>query len=192
MRERQPRCALFLITPSRNTVPSISCTDSSHPARIGILTPPALHGAPLRPACLSQASSLPYTGYPYSQVVTRMNSHTADQQPLRLNLDEYQIEVVEWIVDQLPLSFAAIHCGPARVLLDWSIDDLSSASGVSTQAIQRIEDGGSVNAISMQAVAFAFEVEGLVFFPGHPPLKGENCRGSTKNPRSHPDYHLLE
>ncbi|MEE1902659.1 helix-turn-helix transcriptional regulator [Pseudomonas inefficax] len=121
-----------------------------------------------------------------------MTAHTTAQQPPRLNLDEYQIEVVAWIVDHLPLSFAAIHCGPARVLLDWSIEDLSSASGVSPQAIQRLEEGGSVNSITMQAVAFAFETEGLVFFPGHPPLRGENCRGSTKNPRSRSDYHLLE
>ncbi|MGX1017401.1 hypothetical protein AB7M33_000077 [Pseudomonas sp. Y3 TE3536] len=121
-----------------------------------------------------------------------MTSHTTARQPLRLNLDEHQIEIVEWIVDHQPLSFAAIHCGPARVLLDWSIEDLSSTSGVSPQAIQRLEAGGNLNPISMQAVAFAFEAEGLVFFPGHPPLRGENCRGSTKNPRSRSDYHLLE
>jgi len=121
-----------------------------------------------------------------------MSSHTTTRQPLRLNLDEYQIEVVEWIVDHQPLSFAAIHCGPARALLDWSIEDLSSVSGVSPQAIHRLESGGNLNSISVQAVAFAFEVEGLMFFPGHPPLRGENCRGSTKNPRSRSDYHLLE
>lgn len=121
-----------------------------------------------------------------------MPSHILDRQPLRLNLDEEQIEAIAWLMDHLPLSFRGSHCMPARELLSWSIDDLSSASGVTTQAIQRLERGAQLNTVSMQALAFAFEAVGLVFFPGHPPLRGHNCRGSTKSPRSRRDYHLLE
>lgn len=121
-----------------------------------------------------------------------MTSNVLDQQPLRLNLDEDQIEAISWLMDHLPLSFSGIHCAPARELLGWTINALSSTSGVTPQAIQRLERGIQLNAVSMQSLAFAFEAEGLVFFPGYPPLKGENCRGSTKNPRSRRDYHLLE
>lgn len=121
-----------------------------------------------------------------------MTSHFSDPQPIRLGLDEEQAEVVTWLKDHLPLEFKDAHCGPARKLLGWSIEDLSSASGVTSQSIQRLERGEQLKAVSMQALAFALGAEGLMFFPGHPPLKGENCRGSTKDPRDHSDYPLLE
>ena len=121
-----------------------------------------------------------------------MTSPVLDRPPLRLNLDEDQIEVVASLIDHLPLGFNGSHCGPARVLLGWSIDDLGATSGVSPKAIMELERGAHLNAVSMQALAFALEAEGLLFFPGHPPLRGENCRGSTKDPRSRHDYHLLE
>lgn len=133
-----------------------------------------------------------YTGWIYSISGLIMTSHVLDRQPLRLNLDEDQIEAVAWIMDHLPLSFTSAHCGPARTLLDWSIDALADASGVSPKAIQQLENGERLRTVSMQALAFALEAEGLVFFPGHPPLRGENCRGATKDPRSRRDYHLLE
>ncbi|MQG93410.1 helix-turn-helix transcriptional regulator [Pseudomonas sp. MN1F] len=95
-------------------------------------------------------------------------------------------------MDHLPISFKGAHCRPARELLGWSIEDLSSASGVSAQAIQQLECGAPLKEVSMQALAFALEAEGLVFFPGHSPLRGMNCRGATKDPRKRRDYHLLE
>lgn len=121
-----------------------------------------------------------------------MTSPVLDRQPIRLNLDKDQIDAIAWLMDHLPLSFRGVHCGPARELLGWSIDALASASGVSPHAIQKLEHGARLKSVSMQALAFALETEGLVFFPGHPPLRGENCRGSTKDPRSRRDYHLLE
>lgn len=121
-----------------------------------------------------------------------MTSRILDPQQLRLNLDEDQLEAIAWLMDHLPLSFRNVHCLPARELLSWSIDDLSSAFGVTSQAIQRLESGFQLKEVSLQALAFALEAEGLVFFPGHPPLRGMNCRGSTKDPRSRRDYHLLE
>lgn len=121
-----------------------------------------------------------------------MTSHAPDQKPLRLNLDEDQIEIVASLVDHLPLSFAGSHCRPARELLGWNIEELSARSGVSSQAIQQLEYEANLNTVSMQALAFTFESEGLLFFPGHPPLRGENCRGSTKDPRTRQDYYLLQ
>lgn len=121
-----------------------------------------------------------------------MSIDLIDRQPLRLSLDDEQVEAIAWLMDHLPLSFRQAHCGPARELLGWSVDDLSSASGVTPQAIQRLERGIYLKEVSMQALAFALEAEGLVFFPGHPPLKGMNCRGSTKDPSTRRDFHLLE
>lgn len=121
-----------------------------------------------------------------------MTSPTLDQQPLRLDLDEYQIGVVSSLIDHLPPGFTGTHCSQARELLGWGANDLAAKSGVSLQAIQQLEHGAHLNGVSMQALAFALEAEGLLFFPGHPPLKGENCRGSTKDPRGRLDYHLLE
>lgn len=121
-----------------------------------------------------------------------MTPYVLDRQPLRLNLEEDQIEAITWLMDHLPLSFTKAHCAPAREMLGWSVDALASASGVSPHAIHQFERGGHLKMVSMQALAFALEAEGLVFFPDHPPLKGENCRGSTKDPRNRNDYHLLE
>lgn len=106
--------------------------------------------------------------------------------------DEEAIEIVSWLPDLLPLSFTMEHCLAARELLHWSVDTLAHKSGVTSGAIQRLEDGQELNEVSMQALAYALEEEGLVFFPGHLPMIGDNCRGSTKDPRSRHDYHLLE
>lgn len=134
----------------------------------------------------------PYAVYLYSKAAISMISPVLDRQPLRLNLDEDQIEAISWLMDHLPLSFTGAPCAPARELLGWNVDALASASGVSPHAIHQLERGGRLKPVSMQALAFALEAEGLVFFPGHPPLTGENCRGATKDPRDRRDYHLLE
>lgn len=46
--------------------------------------------------------------------------------------------------------------------------------------------------VTMQALAHALEAKGLVFFPGHPPLRAGNCRGATPHPRTRDDHHLIE
>lgn len=120
-----------------------------------------------------------------------LGSPIKERTPL-LDLDEEQIEAISWLMEHLPLSFQGAHCAHARELLGWSIATLSSASGVSSQAIERLEGGAHLNEVSLQALAFALEAEGLVFFPGHPSLRGMNCCGSTKDPHSRHDYHLLE
>ncbi|MDU4254913.1 helix-turn-helix transcriptional regulator [Pseudomonas sp.] len=77
--------------------------------------------------------------------------------------------------------------------LGWSIDALSFRSGVSRVAITSLEAGTrTLRQVSMQALAFAFEQEGVVFLPNVAPMIGDNCRGSTTDPRDRPDYHLIE
>ncbi|MEL7940955.1 helix-turn-helix transcriptional regulator [Pseudomonas delhiensis] len=91
------------------------------------------------------------------------------------------------------LTFTPEHCKKARDMLDWSVEALAFRSGVSTRAIRELESSGQpMRRITMQALAYAFESEALVFFPGHPPLIGDNCRGATADPRLSPDYHLIE
>ena len=47
-------------------------------------------------------------------------------------------------------------------------------------------------AISRQALAFALEAEGPVILPGLKHLRMHNCRGSTQDPRTRDDFHLIE
>lgn len=68
----------------------------------------------------------------------------------------------------------------------------ASHSGVLPGTTQRIEKGAELPRITMQVLAYAMEVEGLVFFPGHPPLRSGNCRGATPHPRTRDDHHLIE
>lgn len=109
-----------------------------------------------------------------------------------LPVDDEQIEIIEWCMENLPNGFRSAHCVSARSRLDWSVEALAFRSGVSRGAINRLEKGIGLREVSMQALAFAFEAEGLIFIPGHPPMSGKNCRGATKDPRSRRDYHLLE
>ncbi|WP_110632514.1 helix-turn-helix transcriptional regulator [Pseudomonas sp. CC120222-01a] len=106
--------------------------------------------------------------------------------------EDEELEIIAWCIDHLPNGFQSAHCAQARARLDWSVEALSFRSGVSRAAIRAIENGAELRPVTMQALAFAFEAEGLIFLPGHPPMTGENCRGSTRDPRSRRDYHLLE
>lgn len=99
---------------------------------------------------------------------------------------------LELFLNTQPLPFRQNHCEPARLLLGWSIDALAFRSGVSPGAIRCIENGAELRRVTMQALAYAMELEGLVFFPGHPPMKADNCRGATPDPKTRDDYHLLE
>lgn len=121
-----------------------------------------------------------------------MSEDLTDRNPLLLPVDDVQLEIIEWCMDNLPNGFESSHCAPARLRLGWSIEALAFRSGVSIGAIRSIENGAELRGVTMQALAFAFEAEGLIFIPGHPPMPGDNCRGATKDPRSRHDYHLLE
>lgn len=100
--------------------------------------------------------------------------------------------VVPSCLADLPIGFEKNHCYPARMLLGWSLEALAFRSGVSPTAIRRIEAGQDLRCVTLQALAHTLEREGLVFFPGHAPLRGENCRGATPHPNARDDYHLLE
>lgn len=106
--------------------------------------------------------------------------------------DREQLEELRQLVESIPLSFRNEHCEAARSMLGWSIEALAFRSKVSPSAITRIEQGDALREVTMQAIAFAFEQEGLIFFPGSAPFTGANCRGATKDPRSRSDYQLLE
>ncbi|EPH1523561.1 helix-turn-helix transcriptional regulator [Pseudomonas aeruginosa] len=116
-----------------------------------------------------------------------------------IDLDEERLRQARDILaklqfsDDIPLQFMADHCEPARALLGWSVEALAFRSGVSPKAIAAMEAGKrKLRRVTMQALAFTFEKEMLIFLPGHPPMIGSNCSGATPDPRERADYHLLE
>ncbi|BBP66620.1 MULTISPECIES: helix-turn-helix domain-containing protein [Pseudomonas] len=88
--------------------------------------------------------------------------------------------------------FTPAHSAQARAMLGWSVEELSRRSGVSVPAIQRFEAGGELLDVTRLALAFRFEAEGLVFFPGFAPGRGMNIKGSTPDPAGRPDYAMIE
>ncbi|EKT4524940.1 helix-turn-helix transcriptional regulator [Pseudomonas putida] len=121
-----------------------------------------------------------------------MPTDSFDAALIRRALDNEQLEIIEWLLEYLPLGFLPAHCAEARSMLGWSVEALSFRSGVSPRAIRSIENGAELRRVTMQALAHAMEAEGLVFFPGHPPLRSDDCRGATPDPRTRHDYHLIE
>lgn len=104
---------------------------------------------------------------------------------------------IEWgpgpSIDELPLSFSTAHCAAARTMLNWSVEALSFRSGVSVKAIGDFEEGQrTLRQVTIQALSFALEAEGLVFLPGLKPMRGQNCRGGTMDPRTRDDFYLIE
>jgi hypothetical protein len=96
-------------------------------------------------------------------------------------------------LDDLPLSFSAAHCATARAMLNWSVEALAFRSGVSIKAIRELEAGRrTLRPVTMQALSYAFEAEALVFLPGLKPMRGNNCRGGTTDPKTRDDFHLIE
>ena len=56
-----------------------------------------------------------------------------------------------------------IQCRMARVALDWSLQDLADASGVSRRTVARFEAGDSVLPARVQSLREAFEARGICF-----------------------------
>ena len=54
----------------------------------------------------------------------------------------------------------------ARTALDWSLQDLADASGVSRRTIARFEAGESVLSGRVQALRHTFEAQGVRFING--------------------------
>jgi transcriptional regulator with XRE-family HTH domain len=59
-----------------------------------------------------------------------------------------------------------IQCRMARTALDWSLQDLADASGVSRRTIARFEAGESVLPARIQTLRHAFEAQGVLFIDG--------------------------
>jgi len=93
----------------------------------------------------------------------------------------------------IPLQFNANHCRQARQMLDWSVEKLAQESGVSIAAIEGYEaETRDLKEVTRQALAFRLESEGLVFFDGHQPLRGDNVCGCTPDPALARDFNLIE
>ncbi|KII31426.1 XRE family transcriptional regulator [Pseudomonas fluorescens] len=88
--------------------------------------------------------------------------------------------------------FTPAHCAQARAMLGWCVEELSQESGVSVDAIQRFEAEREVLDVTRLTLAYRFESEGLVFFPGFAPGRGMNLRGSTPNPVGRADFAMVE
>jgi len=72
--------------------------------------------------------------------------------------------------------FTAKHSVQARAMLGWSREELARQAGVTVDAIQQFESLGDVGDETRLALAFRFEAQGLVFFPGFAPGWGMSVR----------------
>jgi transcriptional regulator with XRE-family HTH domain len=54
----------------------------------------------------------------------------------------------------------------ARAALDWTLDDLARASGVSRRTIAKFEAGETVSAATVEALRLALAKEGIEFHQG--------------------------
>ncbi|MHC8357948.1 helix-turn-helix domain-containing protein [Pseudomonas sp. LB3P81] len=88
--------------------------------------------------------------------------------------------------------FTPVHCAQARAMLGWSVDELSRESGVSVDAIERFEAKRDVSDENRLALAYRFESEGLVFFPGFAPGRGMSVKGSASNAVGRADFAMVE
>ena len=88
--------------------------------------------------------------------------------------------------------FTPAHCAQARAMLGWSVDELSRESGVSVDAIERFEARRDVPEADRLALAYRFESEGLVFFPGFAPGRGMNMKGPSTESMGRADCAMVE
>lgn len=114
----------------------------------------------------------------------------------QLAQDHQRVETDAQILDYylyLPSSLTPEQCIQGRKILAWSRQALAFRSGASVKAIEAFESGaGDLLCVTRQALAYALEAEGLLFFPGHAPFKGNGCPGATLDPRQRSDFHLIE
>ncbi|WP_392890869.1 multiprotein-bridging factor 1 family protein [Pseudomonas migulae] len=88
--------------------------------------------------------------------------------------------------------FTPAHCAQARAMLGWSVDELSRECGVSVDAIERFEGRRDVPDADRLALAYRFESEGLVFFPGFAPGRGMSVRGAAVDTVGRGDFAMVE
>ncbi|VVN20880.1 hypothetical protein PS645_04293 [Pseudomonas fluorescens] len=88
--------------------------------------------------------------------------------------------------------FTPAHCAQARAMLGWSVEELSRDSGVAVDTIERFEARRDVPDADRLALAYRFESEGLVFFPGFAPGRGMSGKGSAVDSGGRTDYAMGE
>jgi hypothetical protein len=124
-----------------------------------------------------------------------MDNKVVDLAQYRKPNDADEGEALEMLafMDSLPTHFNIEHCASGREALGWSVEALSFRSRVSIRAIKAFEAGErELREVTLRALAYCMEDEGLIFLRGHSPLRGNNFRGATNDPRERADYHLLE
>jgi len=105
---------------------------------------------------------------------------------------ETQAQIADYYL-YLPSRLTPEQCIQGRKILAWSRQALAFRSGASVKAIEEFESGSrELRCVTRQALAYALEAEGLLFFPGHAPFKGNGCPGATLDPRQRSDFHLIE
>jgi hypothetical protein len=114
----------------------------------------------------------------------------------QLAQDHQRAETDAQILDYylyLPSKLTPHQCIQGRKLLAWSREALAFRSGASVKAIEEFESGSrELLCVTRQALAYALEAQGLLFFPGHAPFKSNGCPGATLDPRQRSDFHLIE
>ncbi|MDB5997818.1 MAG: hypothetical protein JWP42_4954 [Pseudomonas sp.] len=88
--------------------------------------------------------------------------------------------------------FTPAHSAQARAMLGWSVDELSRESGVSVDTIERFEARRDVPDADRLALAYRFESQGLVFFPGFAPGRGMSVRGSAPDAVGRADFAMVD
>ncbi|MCF4994418.1 XRE family transcriptional regulator [Pseudomonas syringae] len=97
------------------------------------------------------------------------------------------------ILERIALfQFTPTHCAQARIMLGWSIEQLSREAGVSVEDIQRFEAQREVADATRLALAYRFEAQGLVFFPGFAPGRSASGKDTGQALVGHSDYAMAE
>lgn len=88
--------------------------------------------------------------------------------------------------------FTPAHCAQARAMLGWNVDELSRESGVLVDTIERFEAKRDVVDADRLALAYRFESEGLVFFPGFAPGRGMSMKGASADAVGRAEYAMAD
>ncbi|MBD9440976.1 XRE family transcriptional regulator [Pseudomonas sp. PDM04] len=84
--------------------------------------------------------------------------------------------------------FTPTHCAQARAMLGWSVDELSRETGVAEAEIERFEARREVADADRLALAYRFESEGLMFFPGFAPGRVIGGKGAEAESRGQAEF----
>ncbi|MCU7248298.1 XRE family transcriptional regulator [Pseudomonas koreensis] len=97
------------------------------------------------------------------------------------------------ILERIALfQFTPTHCVQARVMLGWSVEQLSREAEVSVDDIQGFEAQQDVADATRLALAYRFEAQGLVFFPGFAPGRSASLKGVTPESVERGDFAMVE